>query len=253
MPGFVQSVERTLDIMELLSEHENGLPIKDISEILDLHKSTVHRLLATLIHKGYVEKNIDNNNYIVTLKLFQLGSRKVENIDLIDIAKPYLNKLAELTNEVVHLVIREGAYIVYIDKVEGTQTIRMHSRIGRRSYMYCTGVGKAIMASMDSNEMKDIWDKSKIVKLTDHTIIDFEDMQKELLDIRQRGYSLDNEENEIGVRCIAVPIFDISGCSNAALSISGPTIRMTDEKILEFKSYILEYSKIISKELGYRS
>lgn len=252
MAEFVQSVDRALDILELLSNFQQGLNIKDISEKLDLHKSTVHRLLGTLIYKGYVEQHKDSNKYYVTLKLFQLGSRKIENIDLIDISKPYLIQLAKTSEEVVHLVMRDDADIIYVDKVEGNQTIRMHSRIGNRSPMYCTGVGKAILSTLSREEIKDVWDKSQIQKLTDKTIVTLDHMYKTIDTIQERGYALDDEENEIGVRCIAVPILDFKGDSYAAISISGPANRMTEEKINLYSKELIRSSKEISAQLGYK-
>jgi len=252
MADVVQSVDRALGILELLSKNEQGLYIKDISLELDLHKSTVHRLLGTLIYKGYVKQNESSSKYYVTMKLFQLGSRKVENIDLIEIARPYLNKIAQISGEVVHLVIRDGKYIVYVDKVEGNQTIRMHSKIGRRSYMYCTGVGKAIMSTLQQEEVKKIWEGSRIKKYTKYTIENLSDMEEELGHIKNVGYAIDNEENELGVRCCAVPIIDYKQVSSAALSVSGPTSRMSDEKIKEFSETLITYAAEISKQLGYR-
>lgn len=252
MADVVQSVDRTLSILELLSKNEQGLYIKDISLELELHKSTVHRLLGTLIYKGYVKQNESSSKYYVTMKLFQLGSRKVENIDLIEIARPYLNKIAQISGEVVHLVIRDGKYIVYVDKVEGNQTIRMHSKIGRRSYMYCTGVGKAIMSTLQQKEVKKIWGESTIKKYTKYTIENLSDMEEELRHIKNVGYAIDNEENELGVRCCAVPIIDYKQVSSAALSVSGPTSRMSDEKIKEFSEKLITYAGEISKQLGYK-
>lgn len=253
MAEVVQSVDRALEILELLSCHVDGLAIKEISEKLELHKSTVHRLLGTLIYKGYVEQNELDNRYLVTLKLFQLGSRKVENTDVIATSKPYLNQLAQFSGEVVHLVLRDGTDIIYVDKVEGNQTIRMHSKIGNRSPMYCTGVGKAIMSTLNEDEIKWIWENSDIKRLTEHTIIDLEDMYRTIGKIKSAGYALDNEENELGVKCIAVSIKDFRGTSVAAISISGPKERMTEEKIDIYSQKLKKSCLEISEQLGFNS
>ncbi|WP_105616198.1 IclR family transcriptional regulator [Vallitalea okinawensis] len=251
MAEVVQSVDRALEILELLSCHVDGLAIKEISEKLELHKSTVHRLLGTLIYKGYVEQNELNNRYLVTLKLFQLGSRKVENTDVIETSKPYLNQLAQFSGEVVHLVLRDGTDIIYVDKVEGNQTIRMHSKIGNRSPMYCTGVGKAIMSTLEEDEIKMIWENSEIKRLTEHTIIELAEMHQTIEQIKLSGYALDNEENELGVKCVAVSIKDYRGISIAAISISGPKERMTNEKIITYSQKLKKSCQEISERLGY--
>lgn len=251
--GIVQSIDRALSILEVLSDYSKGLGVTEISEQVNLHKSTVYRLLTTLIYKGYVVQDTETNKYGITLKLFELGSKKVESMDLLSVSKEYTKKLMESVNEVVHLVVREGNEIVYIDKVEANNTIMMASTIGKRSPMYCTSVGKAILAHLPEKKVKEIWDNSKIVKYTDYTITNFEELKTELEDIRQKGYAVDNEENEIGVRCIGVPIFNRHGKVEAAISISGPAIRVTEDKIENFAKEVIMYAHLISQGLGFHS
>lgn len=251
MTEVVQSVDRALSILEVLSDHNEGLGITDISGKIGLHKSTVHRLLSTLIYKDYVVQDTETNKYRTTLKLFELGNKKTENMDLLSASKLYTKKLMENINEIVHLVIQEDTEIVYIDKVQADNTIRMASTIGRRSPLYCTSVGKAILAYLPDEEVEKIWNNSKIENLTKFTIINLEDMKRELKDIRQKGYAVDNEENEIGIRCIGAPVFNRFGEVEGAISISGPTMRMTEDKIEEFAIEVTKYANMISNELGY--
>ncbi|NLL70560.1 MAG: IclR family transcriptional regulator [Epulopiscium sp.] len=251
MKEVVQSVDRALSILEALSDQEQGLGLSEISKQINLHKSTVHRLLGTLMFRGYVEQDSETNRYRLTMKLFELGNKKIEKLDVLTLAKPYLRELADKTNEVVHLVIREGTEIIYIDKVEGDYTLRMHSRIGRRSPLYCTAVGKVMLAYLEEKERKALWEASSKQAYTPFTIIQYDKMQEELKKVKKKGYAIDDQENEIGVRCIGAPIFDYKGNVYAALSISGPAIRMTPERIEVFSTYLLEYSLKISKELGY--
>lgn len=246
----VQSVDRTLTILETLAMYPKGLGISEISDATQLHKSTVHRLLATLVQRGYVRQN-HYNQYKLTLKIFELGGRLIEDLDMLEIARPYLGQIMEQTNEVVHLVKLEDNHIVYIDKVEPNTTIRMHSRIGTRRSLYCTAVGKAILATINDDELKTIWEKSEIESLTEHTITDFEKMKEELNLIRQRGYSIDNEENEIGVRCIGISLLDYTKKACGAISVSGPVGRMTDEIIENIAQILIPIGEQISKELGY--
>lgn len=251
MQEVVQSVERTLSILETLSEHGNGLGITEISEKVNLHKSTVHRLLNTLIVKGYVEQNNETNRYKLTFKLFELGSKKVEKMNIVSAARPLLNELMNKTNEVIHLVVREGTEIVYIVKVESQNPIRMYSRIGKRMPVYCTAVGKAMMSYMSQEEIKSIWQNSHIEKLTQYTITDFDEFNKNLEIIKNQGYAMDEQENEIGIRCIASVVRDYRGKVCAAISISGSIISFKEEDIDKFSKLIIEYASKISKELGY--
>ncbi|MDD3840743.1 MAG: IclR family transcriptional regulator [Clostridia bacterium] len=251
MADLIQSVDRALSILELLSDYNEGLRITDISEKVGLHKSTVYRLLSTLIYKDFVVQDIETNKYKTTLKLFELGSKKIKNTDLVSVSKAYTKKLMECVNEVVHLVVREGNHIVYIDKVEADNTIRMASTIGKRNPMYCTAVGKAILAYLPEQEVQEIWNNSKIEKRTQYTITDFKVLRMELDSIKQRGYAVDNEENEVGVRCVSAPIFNRIGKTDAAISISGPAIRVTEDKVEAIAQEVIKYAHLISKELGY--
>ncbi|HHX60456.1 MAG TPA: IclR family transcriptional regulator [Epulopiscium sp.] len=246
----VQSVNRTLVILETLSMNPKGLGVGEISERTELHKSTAHRLLATLVDKGYVKQN-QYNNYQLTLKLFELGSKLVEELDMLEVARPYLSQIMEEINEVVHLVVLEDNAIVYVDKVEPNKTIRMHSRIGIRRPLYCTAVGKAILSTMEDEEVEEIWAKSKIKELTEYTITDLDKMKKELEGIRKKGYSTDEQENELGVRCIAIPLLDYTKKAWGAISISGPVERMTDETFEQIIKVLIPIGSEIRNELGY--
>lgn len=252
MSDIVQSVDRALSIMEVLSDYSEGLGITEISSRINLHKSTVHRLLATLIHMGYVVQDPISNKYQITLKLFELGNKRLESMDLFTVAKPFLKELMAKTNEVIHLVIRDGNEIVYIDKVESNNTIRMVSRIGKRSPMYCTAVGKAILAQLPEEEAKKVWNNTNIVEFTKYTITEWDHMKKELSLIRQNGYAVDEQENELGVRCVGAVILNHSEEVAGAISISGPAIRVKKELISEFSELLIYYCQMISKELGYR-
>lgn len=248
----VQSVDRTLTILEVLSDYSDGIGITEISDLVNLHKSTVYRLLSTLIYKGYVVQDEESSKYKITFKLFELGSKKVDKLDLLKSSKPYTKMLMESINEVVHLIIREEADIIYIDKVEANNTISMKSRIGKRAPMYCTATGKAMLAFLPEDEILKVWHSSKIVKLTENTITDFITFKKELQTIKRNGYAIDDEENEIGVKCVGAPIFNMSGDVVAAISLTGPMHRITDDKIDFISKEVMKYANLISKEIGYK-
>jgi DNA-binding IclR family transcriptional regulator len=248
----VQSVDRTLTILEVLSDYNDGLGITEISSLVNLHKSTVHRLLSTLMYKGYVVQDEESSKYKITFKLFELGSKKVHKLDLLEISRPYTKMLMESVNEVAHLIIREETDIVYIDKVEANNTISMASRIGKRNPMYCTATGKAILAFLPEEEIREVWNNSKVVKLTENTNTDFILFKKELQTIKNNGYAIDNEENEIGVKCVGAPIFNMSGEVVAAISVTGPVTRITDDKIDFISNEVIKITNLISKEMGYQ-
>ncbi len=247
----VQSVERALTILEVIAEYNNGLGITEISERVDLHKSTIHRLLSTLVYKGYVVQDPETLKYRTTLKLYEIGYKRLANSDILTVSKPYTTKLMELTNEVVHLVVRDGNDIVYIDKIEAENTITMRSAIGKRNPMYCTSAGKAILSCLDMEEVSNIWKTSKIIKKTPNTITNYDDLVKELEKIRKVGYAIDEQEDEEGIRCIGAAILNNEGKVEGAISISGPAMRITKDLIGKYGHLVKNTALQISRELGY--
>lgn len=249
MQDTVQSVDRALNILELLSSNDS-LGVTEIGKKLNLHKSTAHRLLLTLITNGYVKQNMRTNNYELTLKMFELGHRVVENIDMVTVAQPYLKQLMERTNEVVHLGVRENSEIIYLAKVEAPRSIKIYSRVGMRKPMYCTAMGKVILANLSHDDIELVWRDSHVEKMTEFTIVSLSDLKKNLDDIRKFGYGLDNQEVELGIKCIGAPIFDYRGLVCGAISISCSTFSLSDEKEQYFIKLVIEYAKKISLELG---
>lgn len=247
----VQSAERIFQIFETLAQ--NGpMTLTQLSQSLGLHKTTAHRLTQSLVSMHYVKKDAVTGKYRLTFKILELSGRVLEQMDIRAIAHPYIERLASECRETVHFVQREGSNIVYIDKVESNvNSVRMVSRVGLRQPMYCTAVGKAMLAELPLEDVRELWDKSRLEKLTENTITDFPLLQKELALIREKGYALDNEENELGVRCIAACVTGFDGKSVNAFSISAPTTRMDDDRIRELSRYVLAVKKELSRELGY--
>lgn len=248
----VQSIERAFIILERLSEHPNGMQITKLASETGLSKSTVHRLLATLIELQYVKKDTETDRYYISYRALYLTRNILSNSSLISVAKPLLENLSNDINETVHLCVEENEEVVYIDKIESNQTIRMYSRIGSRAPMYCTGVGKMMLSGKDDEALREVISRIQFTKRTDHTILTPDDLVQEIRTIRKSGYALDNIENEEGIRCIAAPIYDFSGKIVASFSISGPTTRVTMERIdKELVEKILNTSRAISSQLGY--
>ena len=177
----VQSADRLIDIIEARSNHPRGIALAALSLEVDLHKSTIHRFLATLLSKGYVVKDGETTRYRLTMRMFEIGSRVLGGANILSIARPILENLAGETDEAVHMVVRDGNEIVYIYKEESSNSmIRMSSKVGLRSPMYCTGLGKAIMAMLPENETQNIWNQTEIIQHTEKTITNYQRMQLEM-------------------------------------------------------------------------
>ena len=230
----VQSVERIFALIEQLAAHPAGASLQRLAQDTDLAKSTVHRLLASLVGLGYVAQEEATGRYRLTLKMFELSSGIVNSMDIMGVAKAHLERLAQRTGEAVHLVIRDRQDIVYIYKTE-SGPMRMSSRVGLRSPLYCTGVGKA---------------ESCPKKLTGRTVTDLPHLQAQLAEVRANGYAIDDEENELGVRCVALAIPGPDGRADSAFSISGLTPYMTPERIRRIAAMALDSRTDILADLG---
>jgi IclR family KDG regulon transcriptional repressor len=248
----VQSVDRALYILELLKEHNDGLGITELANRMDVAKSTVHRLLTSLKNQGYVRQDPLTERYLLGLKLIELGSIVTQSLEIRKIAKPILNQLVQETGETSHLVILEDGEVVYIEKIESPYTIRMYSLIGKRAPVHCTGVGKAIIAYLPEEQVRRIVVQRGLKKFTENTITSLDDLLLHLQEIRANGYSLDREEHESGICCVAAPILNHNGEAVAGVSVAGPTMRMNEEKLTFCKDRVVFYAREISKHLGYR-
>ena len=245
----IQVADRLFGALELLALNGSAA-VMEVSSALGLNKSTAHRVLNSLVYMGYARQNEKTGRYEPSLKIVDMANKVMKHMDIVQVVRPYLRRLMELTNETVHFVERDGVDAVYIDKVEAYRNgIQMVSRIGSRIPLYCSGVGKAIAACMDEQEVEELWNRSSIVPLTSHTITDFQTFKKELAEIRERGYALDNEENEDGVRCIAVSLKEYTGSVKYAFSISAPVSRMENDRIRQLADYVLEIKGQIEEEL----
>lgn len=247
----VQSVERAIAIFKCFTEEKPALRLKDIAGELGLNKSTVHGLLNTLKHYDFLQQDEETQKYRLGLAFLDISSRILNSMDVRIIAHSVIHDLCAKTDETIHLVVMEGTDVVYIDKQEPCQSIRLFTSIGMRYPAYVTAVGKAIIANKPPNE----WRKylpSTLNRLTMNTITDFQIMLDHLTQIRQCGYALDNEENLEGLSCVAAPIFDHHSQVIAAISISGPSYRITEDRIPAFANDVIAAARQISIRLGYQ-
>ncbi|MDP4162260.1 MAG: IclR family transcriptional regulator [Bacillota bacterium] len=249
--SMVQSVSRALEIISIVSTRKNGAGVTEIAKQIDINKSSVYRTLSTLVHYGYIEQEEETGRYKLGYKFLEMSSKLLDSIDLREVAKPFLKEMEKKTNEVVHLVVHDQGEVVYIEKLEGNETLRMHSKVGRRAPMHCTSVGKAIMAHLPSSAVMDILEQKGMPMHTERTIVNKDRFLQELRQVKQQGFAFDHQENETGITCLAVPIFDHLGKIHAAASISGPTIRMTAERMEHLQKLMIELGKQISAKLGF--
>lgn len=226
MSSVIQSVVRALDILEFCAKNR-GAGVTDIARGLDLNKSTAFGIIKTLEQKGYLFKNLQTDQYHISLKIHSLAHSAIQSIAIVDIVRPYLDELVHKYEETVHLVESVEMEVVYIDKRETSKPIRISTQVGNRLPMYCTGVGKAILSTMTEDEIDRYSENITFESFTKNTIDGPEKLKEELKTIKKQGYSVDNEEYQEDLFCVAVPIINKSGNATNAISISIPKYRKT--------------------------
>ena len=244
----IASLEKGLNIIELLAE-QGATSVSDIARALGQNRSASHRFLATLKELGYVVQDA-RSRYRLSMKMFVLGSRVGNIAEVRTIARPYMKALAERHSETVNLGHLEGSDVVTIDVVLGTEVIKYDAQVGDRSPAHTLAMGKAMLAHHSPSAVNAYLDGAEFVELTPKTILTREACVDALKSVRRKGYATDDEEWSIGLRCVAVPLFDFSDDPTYAISVSGPASRMTDEKIGEILEDLKEYTAKMEGELG---
>jgi len=254
--NLVQTIERASSILDILGQSSQGISIRELSAKLKLPKGTSHRLLSSLSYFGYVRQDPKTRDYFLGLKFVELGQLLLSQLDLRKEAEPFLRDLAERTKETIHLVILDRNEIVYIDKVETDQNpsgLKMASRIGLRNPAHSSAVGKMILANFSEEELQSFFKEKSLLRRTENTITDPIQLREHLKSVRKQGYAVDDEENEKGIRCVAAPIYNETGKTVAAISITAPAFRVTKKSIQEtLKKEVMETALRISERLGYR-
>jgi len=246
----LNSASKIFAVLETLCS-DGDLRVAELSRKLSLGKSSVHRFLSILKKLGYVEKNQNSKKYFATLKLFEIGAMVRGRNRLVNIARPYMEELGNKFHETVNLGLLDGDEVVYVDKVESIQTLRMDLTIGRRVPAYCTALGKIFLAYLPEENLARYCRETRLKPLVQKTITSARELIKNLELVRKEGLAIDDGEFDSGIRCIAAPVRDDSGRVVAAVSVAGPRIRLTMERLKSFKQPLLEATRMISQKLGY--
>jgi IclR family KDG regulon transcriptional repressor len=251
LSGRLSSVASALRLLKAFSEEEIEIGISDLSKRLGVAKSTVHRLAVTLVSEGMLEQNPDSGKYRLGIGLFRLGSLVRRRMNVSNEARPLLRELREKVNETVHLAVLDGSEIMYVYNLESTQAIRMRSDVGVRKPAYCTAEGQAILAFQPPEIVERVI-QDGLVARTPQTITDGPTLKKVLESIRQRGCAIEDEESELGMRCIAAPIRNDLGDVVAAMGLAGPVSRLSKKALASFIPHVIETAAAISARLGHR-
>jgi DNA-binding IclR family transcriptional regulator len=247
----LRSVNNALSILEAFTVDRSDVGVTELARTLGLGKSTVHRLLASLAARGYVRKDPQTDRYRLGLKVVEVGALAVTQLTIREVTGPLLRRLVAATRETVHLGVLEGGEVVYVDKIESQQTLQMYSRIGRRGPLHCTALGKALLA-FEPEEVVERYVRRRHRAYTPATITDAEALRRELGRVRASGVALDDEEFEVGLKCIAAPVRDHGGLVVASLGIAGPAVRLPAERMAALADTVRAAAADASRALGYR-
>lgn len=247
----IGSVMKAIEIMDLLASSKEEIGATEISNQLKLNVSGTYHILNTLKVCEVIEQNPKTKKYRLGMKLWKMGKMAREQNHLALLLQPFLKKLRDITGETANLTILDNNEIIYIAQEESTRLVRMFTKIGARVPLYCSAAGKVLLAFQSTEKQRSILNNIEFYPFTEKTIIRSKALEEQLQLIRDRGYAYDDEEREWGVSCIAAPIFDYDREVIAALSISGPTTRFTEENRSLWIQEILKLTMGVSQNLGY--
>ena len=247
----IHVIDRAAQILDCFGFEHQELSVSEIGAKTSLHRSTAHRILMALEYNDLIQQNAENGKYRLGIKLFRLGHQAVSHLNLREICRPFLTRIMNETEETAHLAVLDEDQVLYLDKVEGPHALRMPSRVGRRIPTYCTSLGKAMLSCLDDPEVKNIFRNQVLRPYTANTVKTVNQLLTDLRMIRKRGYSIDNEEIEIGLRCVGAPIKDYTGAMVGAISAAAPSARLSGQKIHTIGKLVVTTAEEISIKLGY--
>ena len=246
---FIGSLAKGIKVMELLAEQKQ-LTVSGVARLLGSNRAVSHRFLATLRELGYVEKDEDDR-YRLTFKVFELGMKVANRFEIRQIARPLMQELALASGETVNLGHFDGKGILHVDKIDSLEILRMDSPIGSRAPAYCTALGKAVLAFLPRDEFERFLSQVTLKPHGPNTITTKKNFRLAVDDIRNRGYAVDDQEMSAGLRCVAAPVFDHTGRAAYAISVSGPSLRMTPKRIEDIHPLVQKKCRQLSQQLGH--
>jgi len=247
----ITALQRGLRLLHLFSQYARGLTAKQVAGLSRLPVSTVHRFLANLVTAGFLSCDGDGT-YHLGIACFAIGQAAVGQLDIRRLSLPYLRELNQQTRETIHLTVRHEMSAIYVEKLDSPEPLRIHSRIGAAVPLYCTAVGKVMLAYLPEDEQDRILPDLGLKRLTANTVGNLQELKTELYRVRKNGYACDLEEHEMHIRCIAAPIWDHTGAVLSSVSVTAPVVRMPVTRLRQLAPLIQTAGLQISRELGYQ-
>lgn len=246
----VRVLDRAFDILDILSENIVPMRLSEIATASGLSKSTVHRILSAMLERSIVAKT-ETGAYTIGYKIIEFAGTHINNLELLTEAKPYLSRIMRELDLTAHLGILDGADVVYLEKLDGHPNAQSYTQVGHRSPGFCSSIGKCLMAGMSRDELDDVLDLCDFKKYTPNTITNRRDYIRHLKEVRRQGWAMDDEEYEIGHRCIGATVYDYRGLPVAAISASGSVSLLSDDRIEAVIGKVKELAGQLSRQIGY--
>lgn len=246
----VAVLQKALDLLEVLAD-EPDLGLSELSEKTGASKASTYRMLSTLESRGFVVKRGDTRKYAPGAQLVALSCAVVARLDLSKAARPYMEELKRATNETINLGILADGQVLYVNILESELGLRMAAHVGARDALHSTSLGKAILSALPATEARQLLSAYRRMAATPKTIVMLDAIMADLVEVARRGYSIDDEENEVGARCVGVPIRDLSGRAIGALSVSGPATRIAGDVVAEIGALLQEAAESVEEQMGY--
>jgi len=248
--NLVQSVLKALGILEVICRGRN-CGVRELSEKTGINRSTVNRLVVTLERAGYVEQEKDRGKYRASLRLFELGNAVIQHLDIYEQAYPIMQSLSEKTEETINLAILDGNQVLYVLKIDSPHMLKSSASIGSRSPVYCNASGKVILAYLPEDKRRDFLPE-EFYLFTPNTLKNVTELNAELSRVRVNGFAVDNEEWSLNSKALAAPVRNHDQKIIAALTIAGPMVRLTSQRIEELAQILIKEAAALSAKLGYR-
>lgn len=252
MPESIRVLDRAFDIIEALSASRDPLSLADISKKTGLSKSTAHRILASMVERRYIEHDEDGR-YHIGYKFIETASSRINSLELLSEAKPCLSRMLWDLNLMTHMGVLEGADVVYVEKMDVYPHTRLYTQVGYRSPAFCSSMGKCLLSSLSGDELARVLDCCDFRRYTPYTICSKTELIEHLRQVRAQGWAMDNEEYQLGHRCIGAPVFDYRGEAVAAISASGTLAELADDRVEMVVAEVVSAARHLSRRMGYQA
>jgi len=250
--GGVQSIARAFAIAEEIARNRDGISLAELSKRVGLHNSTTFHLVKTMVQLGYVSQLADSRKYRIGRRMFTLAAGALDEIELVSVATPVLEKLTGATGEYSHFAIRSGEQIVVVAKTAGTGIFQMVDRTGAIRPAHATALGKVLLAALLPPQFERFMETCELQQFTAKTIVERETLRREIEEVRRKGLAFDDGEFDAEARCVAVPVHDFTGRVAGAIGMSGPMWRLSLQALQDKSKYVREAAVALSAELGYQ-